>query len=102
MALSIGNGGKYAAIPLLSRLMRKGGNSSRLDAARTLLRVIASVSTGKKVFTLVDSWYMKWPYLSFTLDLGFQAIGQFLETPSCMKFLLPQVNVSGRGNFHQV
>ena len=76
MALSIGNGGKHSAIPLLSRLMRSDGNSSKLDAARTLLRVIASVFTGKKVFTLVDSWYMKWPYLRFVLDLGFQAIGQ--------------------------
>ncbi len=76
MALSIGKGKKHAAVPLLSRLMRTDGNTGKLDAARTLLRVVARVFAGKKVFTLVDSWYMKWPYLRFVLTLGFQAIGQ--------------------------
>ncbi len=77
MALSISTGIKHSTVPLLSRLMRTGSNGSRLDAAKTLLRVIAPVfSGGKKVFTLVDSWYMKWPYLKYVLDLGFHAIGQ--------------------------
>ncbi len=77
MALSISTGMKHSAVPLLARLMRTGSNTSKLDAARTLLRVIAPVfSEGKKVFTLVDSWYMKWPYLKFVLSLGFHAIGQ--------------------------
>lgn len=96
MALSIGNSGKYSAIPLLSRLMRKGGNSSKLDAARTLLRVIASVFTGKKVFTLVDSWYMKWPYLSFTLNLGFQAIGQVRRDTALYDLPGPATGKRGR------
>jgi len=40
-------------------------------------RVIAPVFSGERnVFTLVDSWYMKWPYLRFVLSLGFHAIGQ--------------------------
>ena len=77
MALSISTGMKHSAVPLLSRLMRTGSNTSKLDAARTLLRVIAPVFSGEKnVFTLVDSWYMKWPYLRFVLSLGFHAIGQ--------------------------
>ncbi len=77
MALSIGADKKYSAIPLLSRLMRAEGNKSKLDAASTLLRVIAPVfSEQKRVFTLVDSWYMKWPYLSQVLGHGFHAIGQ--------------------------
>ena len=77
MALSISTEMKNSAVPLLSRLMRSGGNTSKLDAARTLLRVIAPVFTGKEqVFTLVDSWYMKWPYLSYVIELGFHAIGQ--------------------------
>jgi hypothetical protein len=33
MALSIGSGIKHAAVPLLSRLMRTGGNRSKLDVA---------------------------------------------------------------------
>ena len=77
MALSIGTDKKHSAIPLLSRLMRAEGNKSKLDAASTLLRVIAPVFSGqKRVFTLVDSWYMKWPYLSQVLEHGFHAIGQ--------------------------
>ncbi len=57
--------------------MRAEGNKSKLDAASTLLRVIAPVFSGqKRVFTLVDSWYMKWPYLSQVLEHGFHAIGQ--------------------------
>jgi hypothetical protein len=77
MALSLSTKMKNSAVPLLSRLMRSGGNTSKLDAARNLLRVIAPVFSGKgEVFTLVDSWYMKWPYLSYVIQLGFQAIGQ--------------------------
>ncbi len=77
MALSISTGLKQSAIPLLSRLMRTSGNSTKLDAAKLLLRVIAPVFAGqKRVITLVDSWFMKWPYLECVLNLGFQAIGQ--------------------------
>lgn len=76
MALSISSGMKHSAVPLLSRLMRTAGNSSKLDAAKVLLRVIAPVFAEKKVITLVDSWFMKWPYLSYVLQLGFHAIGQ--------------------------
>ncbi len=76
MALSISANMKHAAIPLLSRLMRVSGNSSKLDAAKVLLRVIAPVFAGKQVITLVDSWFMKWPYLQYVLQLGFHAIGQ--------------------------
>ena len=76
MALSISSGMKHSAVPLLSRLMRTAGNSSKLDAAKVLLRVIAPVFVEKKVITLVDSWFMKWPYLSYVLHLGFHAIGQ--------------------------
>lgn len=76
MALSISTGMKHSAIPLLSRLMRTTGNSTKLDAAKVLLRVIAPVFAGQEVITLVDSWFMKWPYLKYVLHLGFNAIGQ--------------------------
>ena len=76
MALSISAGMKHSAIPLLSRLMRTTGNSTKLDAAKVLLRVIAPVFADQKVITLVDSWFMKWPYLKYVLHLGFNAIGQ--------------------------
>lgn len=76
MALSITSGLNNYAIPLLSRLMRAGGNSSKLDAVKTLLRVIAPVFSGQEVVVLVDSWYMKWPLLKYILGRDFHAIGQ--------------------------
>jgi hypothetical protein len=76
MALSIGSDIRHAAVPLLSRLMRTGGNRSKLDAAALLLQVIAPVFSTARVVSLVDSWYMKWPYLSTALDLGIHTIGQ--------------------------
>ena len=76
MALSISTGMKHYAVPLLSRLMRSGGNSSKLDAVKTLLRVVAPVFTGQQVIILVDSWYMKWPLLEYVLARGLNAIGQ--------------------------
>lgn len=79
MALSIAGQRTHAAVPLLSRLMRSGGNTGKLHAARTLLRVISPVFAGqetKKTFCLMDSWFMKWPFLKYVLELGFHAIGQ--------------------------
>ena len=79
MALSIAGDGKHAAVPLLSRLMRSGGNTSKLHAAKTLFRVIAPVFAGQekeKFFCLVDSWFMKRPFLKYVLECGFHAIGQ--------------------------
>jgi hypothetical protein len=76
LALSISSGMKHSALPILSRLMRVSGNTTKLDAAKALLRVIAPVFAKKRVITLVDSWFMKWPYLKYVLDLGFNAIGQ--------------------------
>jgi len=77
VALSVAGSNRIAAIPLLSRLMRSGGNSGKLQAAKTLLRVMAPVFTEeRRPFCLVDSWFMKWPFLSYVLELGFHAIGQ--------------------------
>jgi hypothetical protein len=52
--------------------MRKGGNSSKLGAARTLLRVIASVFAGKNVFTLVDNWYINGHFFILYWIWGFR------------------------------
>jgi len=77
MALSISTGLKQSAVPMLSRLMRTSGNSTKLDAAKLLLRVIAPVFAGHtRVITFVDSWFMKWPYLECVVNLGLHTIGQ--------------------------
>jgi hypothetical protein len=94
MAVSIGSDIKHAAVPLLSRLMRTSGNRSKLDAAGLLLRVIAPVFSATRAITLVDSWYMKWPYLSTALDLGFHTIGQVRRDTAL--YALPQPH-RGRG-----
>ncbi len=94
MAVSIGSDIKHAAVPLLSRLMRTGGNRSKLDAAGLLLQVVAPVFSATRAITLVDSWYMKWPYLSTALDLGFHTIGQVRRDTAL--YDLPQPH-RGRG-----
>lgn len=76
LAFSLRQGVKTIAVPLLSRLMRVDGNSSKLTAARVLLRVVTPVFDNKQVIVLLDSWYMRWPLLQFLLKHGFQAIGQ--------------------------
>jgi hypothetical protein len=76
LAFSLRHGMKSVAIPLLSKLMRVGGNSSKLKAAQVLLRVVAPIFENKKVVVLLDSWYMRWPLLQFLLKHGLQAIGQ--------------------------
>ena len=76
MALSINKGEKNSAVPLLSRLMRVDGNTSKLDAAKVLLRTVVHVFAGKKVCLLMDSWYMKYPLIDFAMACGLQVIGQ--------------------------
>ena len=76
MALSIGSAMKHAAVPLLSRLMRPGTTRTKLDAAVLLLQIVAPVFSSVKACTLVDSWYMKRPYLEQAETLGFHSIGQ--------------------------
>ena len=76
MALSISSGMKQAAVPLLSRLMRPGTTRTKLDAAVLLLKVVAPVFNNVRACTLVDSWYMKRPYLEQAETLGFHSIGQ--------------------------
>jgi hypothetical protein len=86
LALSISTGIKHSAIPLLSRLMRVDGNNSKLEAAKTLTRVIAPVFTGSTTFILMDSWYMKWPLLGYLLDKGFHVIGQVRKDTALYDF----------------
>jgi len=76
LAAVVMNGIQEAAIPILSRLMREVGNGSKLDAAKTLLRVVAPVFVGLHVRLLMDSWYMRGNLLAYALSLGFHIFGQ--------------------------
>ena len=76
LALTFAKGFRSLGIPILSRLARQGGNSGKLVAAKTLLRVIAPLFTGFQTFLLMDSWYMRGTLITYALDQGLQVIGQ--------------------------
>jgi hypothetical protein len=65
-----------AAIPLLFRMMRVSGNTSKLDAAKTLLRTILPVFVNENVCLLLDSWYMRGKLILYALKNGIHIIGQ--------------------------
>ena len=76
LALTLSKGFRSLGIPILSRLARRGGNSGKLVAAKTLLRVIAPLFQGFQTFLLMDSWYMRCTLISYALNHGLQVIGQ--------------------------
>jgi hypothetical protein len=76
LALTFAKGFRSLGIPILSRLARQGGNSGKLVAAKTLLRVITPLFTGFQTFLLMDSWYMRGTLITYAVDQGLQVIGQ--------------------------
>jgi hypothetical protein len=76
LALTLSKGFRSLGVPLLSRLARQGGNSGKLVAAKTLLRVIAPLFKGFQTFLLMDSWYMRRTLISYALEHGLHVIGQ--------------------------
>jgi hypothetical protein len=76
LALAISHGWRNLAVPVLSRLARTTGNSGKLMAARTLLRVVRPVLQGYMATLLIDSWYMRKPLLMMAKRMGYQVIGQ--------------------------
>ncbi|MDH4101575.1 MAG: transposase [Nitrospirota bacterium] len=76
LAAVVSNGLNTAAIPILARLMRSEGNSSKLKAAKTLIRTVSSLLKLQKVCFLLDSWYMRKTLLSYITARGFNLIGQ--------------------------
>ena len=64
------------AIPLLSRMMRRCGNTSKLDAAKVLIRTILPALATDNVCLLTDSWYMRSKLILFALAKGIHVIGQ--------------------------
>ena len=76
LAAVIGNRLNTAAIPILARLIRVTGNTSKLQATKTLIRVVAPLVGGRNVCFLMDCWYMRRTLLQYILTLGFNIIGQ--------------------------
>jgi hypothetical protein len=76
LALTLSKGFRSLGVPILSRLARQGGNSGKLVAAKTLLRVIAPLLKGFQTILLMDSWYMRCSLILYALEHGMQVIGQ--------------------------
>ena len=76
LALNLSKGLRSLGIPLLSRLARQGGNSGKLVAAQTLLRVVAPLFRGLQTFLLMDSWYMRCNLITYAMESGLSVIGQ--------------------------
>jgi hypothetical protein len=68
---------RAAALPLLYRLMPVSGNTNKLRAAKTLVRVLLKwLPRGFPVILLMDAWYMKGPLLLPLTERGVTIIGQ--------------------------
>lgn len=76
LALTVSRGWRSLAIPVLSRLSRTTGNSGKLVAAKTLLRVVQPLFQKHTATLLTDSWYMRKSLLLPAQQMGYQVIGQ--------------------------
>jgi hypothetical protein len=76
LASVVTKGLSTAAIPLLFRMMRLDGNTSKLDAAKVLLKTILPVFAAEKTCLLIDSWYMRGTLILYALEKGIHVIGQ--------------------------
>jgi hypothetical protein len=65
---------KSWAVPLLSRLVRKGGNHGKLTTSRVLLRVVRGLFGKPRL--LLDAWYMRASVINYALAEGMAVIGQ--------------------------
>ncbi len=76
LALAVPQGWRTLAIPVLSRLSRTTGNSGKLVAAKTLIRVVYPLLKGRIATLLMDSWYMRKTLILPAQELGYQVVGQ--------------------------
>ncbi len=69
--------GRVAAFPLLFRLIRKKGNTTKLDAARLLMSVLMTWLPDRfLIILLLDAWYMKSSLVVPLIRDGVTVIGQ--------------------------
>ena len=91
------HGKRHAALPLLLKLMRTAGNTSKLDAAHLLMKtIIRQIPQGRKVRLLVDAWYMKGPLLSDLMREKIAVIGQ-VRRDTALYLSPPPVTEKRRG-----
>jgi len=76
LAAVIGQGARRTAVPLLSRLIPSASNTGKLVAAKTLMRVMRPLFTGRTIRLLLDSWYMRKVLIQSQCAQGIHVIGQ--------------------------
>jgi hypothetical protein len=70
------HGKRFASLPLMHRLVDKSGNSTKLDAARLLLRLVRRWLPCQHILVLLDAWYMKGPLLKDLRHQDISFLGQ--------------------------
>jgi hypothetical protein len=78
LSLSISWGGRHVALPILLRLHKSIGNSTKLSRGVMLIKFVLPIlkKSGKTIRVFVDSWYMKAPFVLPLLKIGLDVIGQ--------------------------
>ena len=90
-------GKRHAAVPLLLKLMRTKGNTSKLEAARRLMRIILrQTPPDRKIRVLMDAWYMKGPLLLELIREKVTVIGQ-IRRDTALYLQPPPVTKRKRG-----
>lgn len=87
--------GRNYPFPLLARLSRSTGNSTKLTAAKTLIRVIFS-AFNKGTYLLLDSWYMKGNLILYALSAGLHVVGQVRKDTALFRLPPPRTHKRGR------
>ena len=100
LGLSLPWGKICAAIPLLLRLHKKVGNTSKIKRAVMLLRLVLPwvIKTGQEIIRcLVDCWYMKSTFILPLIESGIYVIGQVRkDTALFYKPEVPSTKERGR------
>ena len=90
-------GKRHAAFPLLLKLMRTTGNTSKLDAACLLMRTILRwIPHERTIRLLLDAWYMKGPLLLDLMQKKVVVIGQ-VRRDTALYLPPPPVTARKRG-----
>jgi hypothetical protein len=82
------------ALPLCLKLSAKEGNSSKIKAARSLVRIAWKWLKNRNILLLCDSWYSKSSLILPLLKKNIQCIGQVRRDTA---IFLPPSGYSGRG-----
>ena len=82
---------RFAAFPLLLKLMNATGNTNKLTAASFLMKLLHKHITNMLVTVLIDAWFMKGPLVLKLIQMEAVVIGQ-VRRDSVLYLPLPEVD----------